>query len=52
MIDEKFILWNVRDSESDYVKWFDNFAPKKWSRARHVVDSCKKLVENLDSDQI
>ena len=32
--------------------WFDNFTLKKWSCARHVVDSDKKLVENLNRDQI
>ena len=50
---KKFILWNVRDYESDYVKiWFDNFALKKWSHASHMVDSDQKLVGNLGRDQI
>ena len=26
--------------------WFNNFGPKKWSRARYVVDSDKKLVKD------
>ena len=34
-------MWNV----------FDNFILKKWSCAIHVVNSSKKLVENLDKDQ-
>ena len=50
---KKFILWNMRDYELVLYKiWFDNFALKKWLRARHVVDSDKKWVENLSRDQI
>ena len=60
---KKFILWNVRDEKIYFMKceglwielykiWFDNFALKIWSRARHVVNSDKKLVGNLSRDQI
>ena len=30
---------------------FDNFTPKKWSYARHVIDCGQKLVKNLDREQ-
>ena len=60
---KKFILWNVRDEKIHFVKceglwiglckiWFDNFAPKKWPHASHVMNSYKKLVRNLGRNQI
>ena len=55
--------WSMRDEKIHFVKcgglwielckiWFDNFAFKKWSRARHMVDSDQKLVRNLDRNKI
>ena len=35
-----------------YKFWFDNFTPKKWSHARHVMNSGQKLVGNLGRNQI
>ena len=60
---KKSILESVKDEKIHFVKceplwielckfWFDNFIFKKWSRARYVVDSSKKLVGNLGRDQI
>ena len=54
--------WSMRDEKIHFVKcerlwielckiWFDNFAPKKWSHARYVINSDIKLVENLGRDK-
>ena len=46
-------FYKMRELWTELCKiWFDNFAFKKWSHARYVMDSGKKLVENLSKDQI